>query len=124
MDLLDPASWIGTLIIVVIVLIATTAVILIARAILLRLSGRTVWIAEFSRRIHAPTLTVALIVAVVGEMIASQPGLGQAILLAARAFRASDLFAGIALLGAIGFLSNALLAWGERRLMPWQRPNA
>lgn len=64
MDLLDPASWIGTLIIVVIVLIATTAVILIARAILLRLSGRTVWIAEFSRRIHAPTLTVALIVAV------------------------------------------------------------
>ncbi|MFO1273823.1 MAG: ABC transporter permease [Rubrivivax sp.] len=69
-------------------------------------------------------LTVALIVAVVGEMIASQPGLGQAILLAARAFRASDLFAGIALLGAIGFLSNALLAWGERRLMPWQRPNA
>ncbi len=68
-------------------------------------------------------LTVALIVAVVGEMIASQPGLGQAILLAARAFRASELFAGIALLGAIGFLSNALLAWAERRLMPWQRAN-
>ncbi len=68
-------------------------------------------------------LTVALIVAVVGEMIASQAGLGQAILLAARAFRASELFAGIALLGAIGFVSNALLAWGERRLMPWQRTN-
>jgi sulfonate transport system permease protein len=65
-------------------------------------------------------MTVALIVAVVGEMIASQPGLGQAILLAARAFRASELFAGIALLGAIGFVSNALLAWGQRRLMPWQ----
>jgi sulfonate transport system permease protein len=46
------------------------------------------------------SMTVALIVAVVGEMIASQPGLGQAILLAARSFRASDLFAGIALLGA------------------------
>eukprot|EP01036_Dinobryon_divergens_P003262 gene3262-4292_t len=43
-------------------------------------------------------LTIALIVAVVGEMIASQSGLGQAILLAARAFRASDLFAGIVLL--------------------------
>ena len=65
-------------------------------------------------------MTVALIVAVVGEMIASQPGLGQAILLAARAFRASELFAGIVLLGAIGFVSNALLAWGQRRLMPWQ----
>lgn len=66
-------------------------------------------------------LTVALIVAVVGEMIASQPGLGQAILLAARSFRASELFAGIALLGAIGFTSNALLAFAARRLMPWQR---
>jgi sulfonate transport system permease protein len=67
-------------------------------------------------------MTVALIVAVVGEMLASQSGLGQAILLAARAFRASELFAGIALLGAIGFLSNALLAVAERRLLRWQHP--
>jgi ABC-type nitrate/sulfonate/bicarbonate transport system permease component len=66
------------------------------------------------------SLTVALIVSVVGEMIASQPGLGQAILLAARSFRASDLFAGIALLGAIGLASNALLALGERRALRWQ----
>jgi sulfonate transport system permease protein len=68
------------------------------------------------------SMTVSLIVAVVGEMIASQPGLGQAILLAARSFRASDLFAGIALLGAIGFASNALLALAERRLLRWQQP--
>ena len=68
------------------------------------------------------SLTVSLIVAVVGEMIASQAGLGQAILLAARAFRASELFAGIVLLGLIGFLSNALLSFGERRLLKWQTP--
>jgi sulfonate transport system permease protein len=68
------------------------------------------------------SMTVSLIVAVVGEMIASQPGLGQAILLAARSFRASDLFAGIVLLGAIGFASNALLALAERRLLRWQQP--
>ena len=67
-------------------------------------------------------LTVALIVSVVGEMIASQTGLGQTILLAARAFRASDLYAGIALLGAIGLVSNALLALVERHLLRWQRP--
>ena len=67
-------------------------------------------------------MTVSLIVSVVGEMIASQPGLGQAILLAARAFRASELFAGIALLGAIGFASNALLALAERRALRWQHP--
>ena len=67
-------------------------------------------------------MTIALIIAVVGEMIASQPGLGQAILLAARAFHASELYAGIVLLGAIGFASNALLALAERRLLRWQRP--
>ncbi|WP_395702271.1 ABC transporter permease [Aquabacterium sp.] len=67
------------------------------------------------------SMTVSLIVSVVGEMIASQEGLGQAILLAARAFHASELFAGIVLLGAIGFVSNALLALAEGRLLRWQR---
>jgi sulfonate transport system permease protein len=67
------------------------------------------------------SMTVSLIVAVVGEMIASQAGLGQAILMAARSFRASELFAGIALLGGIGFVANALLAIAERRLLRWQR---
>ena len=66
------------------------------------------------------SVTVSLIVSVVGEMIASQPGLGQAIVLAARAFRASELFAGVALLGTIGFASNAALAAAERRLLRWQ----
>jgi ABC-type nitrate/sulfonate/bicarbonate transport system permease component len=68
------------------------------------------------------SMTVSLIVAVVGEMIASQSGLGQAILLASRSFRASELFAGIALLGAIGFASNALLSLAEKRLLRWQTP--
>ena len=67
------------------------------------------------------SLTVSLIVSVVGEMIASQPGLGQAILLAARSFRASELFAGIVLLGLIGFASSALLAVFEKRLLKWQQ---
>jgi sulfonate transport system permease protein len=68
------------------------------------------------------SLTVSLIVSVVGEMLASQAGLGQAILLAARSFRASELFAGIALLGLIGLVTNGLLALAERRLLRWQRP--
>lgn len=65
-------------------------------------------------------VTVSLVVSVVGEMLASQPGLGQAILLAARAFRADELFAGIALLGAIGLAANTLLALLERHLLRWQ----
>ena len=65
------------------------------------------------------SMTISLIVAVVGEMIASQSGLGQAILLAARSYRASELFAGIALLGLIGFASNALLAAVDKKLLKW-----
>ena len=68
------------------------------------------------------SLTVALILAVVGEMLASQPGLGSAILQAARAFRSADLFAGVALLGAIGFISNALLGVAARRVLRWKQP--
>ncbi len=66
------------------------------------------------------SLTVSLIVSVVGEMLASQPGLGQAILLAARSFRASELFAGVALLGLIGFVSNAVLAAVEHHFLKYQ----
>ncbi len=66
-------------------------------------------------------LTVALILAVVGEMLASQEGLGTTILYAARSFRADELFAGVMLLGAIGFASNALLNLAERHLLAWKR---
>lgn len=68
------------------------------------------------------SLTVSLILAVVGEMLASQQGLGLAILQAARAFRSAELFAGVALLGAIGFLSNTLLGLAERRVLRWKNP--
>jgi sulfonate transport system permease protein len=66
------------------------------------------------------SLTVSLIVSVVGEMIASQPGLGQAILLAARSFRASELFAGVLLLGLIGFATNTGLALAEKSFLKYQ----
>jgi sulfonate transport system permease protein len=42
-----------------------------------------------------------------------------AILLAARAYRASELFAGIVLLGLIGVASNALLALAGRHWLQW-----
>jgi sulfonate transport system permease protein len=69
-------------------------------------------------------LTVALILSVVGEMLAGQQGLGLRILLAARAFRAPDLFAGVILLGVVGLLSNALLTQVEHRLLRWMRSAA
>jgi len=66
------------------------------------------------------SLTVSLILAVVCEMLASQDGLGTAILLASRSYRSADLFAGVILLGAIGFLSNALLQRAEKRVLRWK----
>lgn len=65
-------------------------------------------------------LTIALILAVVGEMLASRPGLGQAILLAARSFQSADLYAGVIVLGLIGYVSGTLLALVERHLLRWR----
>jgi ABC-type nitrate/sulfonate/bicarbonate transport system permease component len=68
------------------------------------------------------SLTVALILAIVGEMLASQEGLGTAVMQAARSFRSADLFAGVVLLALVGLASNAILSLIERRLLRWQRP--
>ena len=67
------------------------------------------------------SLTVALILAVIGEMLSGQEGLGSAILLAARAFRAPELYAGIALLGLIGFVSSYGLMLIDRHITRWRR---
>ena len=65
-------------------------------------------------------LTVALILSVVCEMIAGLDGLGQSVLLAARAYRSADLFAGVILLGTIGLVANALLSLAEGRALRWR----
>ncbi len=66
------------------------------------------------------SLTVALILAVVGELLTAQQGLGTAILHAARSYRAADLYAGILLLGMIGLVSNYGLAIADRRILAWK----
>ena len=67
-------------------------------------------------------LTVSLILAVVAEMLAGTIGLGQNITLAARSFRSADLYAGIVVLGAVGYATNILLARIERHLLRWRAP--
>lgn len=66
------------------------------------------------------SLTVALVLTVIGEMLASRPGLGQWILVSGRTFRSDDLFAGVILLGALGFTSAALMAWIEHHALRWR----
>ncbi len=66
-------------------------------------------------------LTVSLILAVVGEMLTSEDGLGHYVLVSARAFHSAEVFGGVILLGLIGFVSNMGLQAAERRLLRWRR---
>lgn len=67
------------------------------------------------------SLTIALVLAIITEMLAAQTGLGSAIIQAARSFRAPDLFAGIIILGVIGAVSGIAIDLLERRLLRWKR---
>jgi ABC-type nitrate/sulfonate/bicarbonate transport system permease component len=66
------------------------------------------------------SLAVALILTVVVEMQAGLPGMGRLILLAQRGYRAPDLYAGIIVLGAFGFLLNMLASRGEQYVLRWR----
>ena len=67
------------------------------------------------------SVTVALILAVVCEIVAGLDGLGHWILLSARMYRTADLFSGVILLGVIGNLAALSVGMVERRLLAWQR---
>ena len=66
------------------------------------------------------SLTISLILAIVGEMLASRDGLGNWIFLAARTYRTPDLFAGVILLGVTGLLSAVALSIAESWLLKWR----
>jgi len=66
------------------------------------------------------SLTVALILSVVCEILAGLDGLGHWVLLSARAFRSADLFAGVILLGVIGYLTALAMSVVEKRLLRWR----
>ena len=59
------------------------------------------------------SLTVALILSVVCEILAGLDGLGHWVLLSARAFRSADLFAGVILLGVTGYVTSVAMSMAE-----------
>jgi sulfonate transport system permease protein len=65
------------------------------------------------------SLTVVLILSVVCEILAGLDGLGHWVLPSARSFRSANLFAGVMLLGVIGYLT-ALAMSVEKRLLRWR----
>jgi sulfonate transport system permease protein len=66
------------------------------------------------------SLTVSLILDIVGEMLASRTGLGTGILVGSRTFHAPDVFAGVVLLGLLGYVAAQCLFALEARLLPWR----
>jgi sulfonate transport system permease protein len=92
--------------------------------------------AEYLRKIAIPSampdilsgirvsLAISLILAVVTEMQASLPGIGRDIFMAQRSFRSVDLYAGLILLGVIGFTVNYALLAFEKRALRWRNPNS
>lgn len=66
-------------------------------------------------------LSLALVLMVVSEMVASTNGIGYAILQAQRRFATTDMWAGIVLLGLLGYLINVVLLLVERRVLAWHR---
>jgi sulfonate transport system permease protein len=69
------------------------------------------------------SLAIALILAVVTEMQALLPGLGWDIFYAQRIYRSADLYAGLIVLGAMGFAANQLLVQVEQRALRWRAAN-
>src|SRR5262245_36170639 len=65
------------------------------------------------------SLAISLILAILGEMIVSNDGLGYFTLLAQRTFKVPDMYAGIFTLALFGYLLNRLFLIIESRLIRW-----
>ncbi len=67
------------------------------------------------------SLSIALILMVISEMVGSRNGLGRQLVIAQQTFEYTAMWAGIVLLGILGYLLNALLLAVEHRLLAWHR---
>jgi len=67
------------------------------------------------------SLSQALILMVVSEMVGSSSGLGYRLVYAQQQFEFADLWAGIVLLALLGYLLNNALLAVQRRALSWQR---
>jgi len=66
-------------------------------------------------------LSLALILMVISEMVASTNGIGYFVLQAQRSFAITEMWSGILLLGLLGYTLNALFGLVERRVLRWHR---
>ena len=68
------------------------------------------------------SLTLALVVTVVSEMIAGASGVGYYLVLMEYAVRSADMYAAIFVIAALGYVLNSVFLAAERRLIFWYAP--
>jgi sulfonate transport system permease protein len=67
------------------------------------------------------SLSIALILMVISEMVASTNGIGNFVLQSQRTFAIPDMWSGILLLGLLGIALSVAFAFVERRALRWHR---
>jgi ABC-type nitrate/sulfonate/bicarbonate transport system permease component len=67
------------------------------------------------------SLSLALILMVVSEMVASTNGIGYFVLQSQRTFAIPEMWSGIILLGILGYVLNAVFVQIENRVLRWHR---
>jgi ABC-type nitrate/sulfonate/bicarbonate transport system permease component len=67
------------------------------------------------------SLSLALILMVISEMVASTNGIGYFVLQSQRSFAITEMWSGIILIGILGYALNALFMLVERRVLRWHR---
>jgi ABC-type nitrate/sulfonate/bicarbonate transport system permease component len=70
------------------------------------------------------SLAISLILAILGEMIVSNDGLGYFTLLAQRTFKVPEMYAGIFTLAIFGYALNRIFLAVEARLIAWHRESS
>ncbi len=67
------------------------------------------------------SLSLALILMVISEMVASTNGIGYFVLQSQRTFAIPEMWSGILLLGILGYVLNLVFVLVERRVLAWHR---
>ena len=67
------------------------------------------------------SLSLALILMVISEMVASTNGIGYFVLQSQRRFAIPEMWSGIFLIGILGYALNAVFILIERRVLRWHR---
>ena len=67
------------------------------------------------------SLSLALILMVISEMVASTNGIGFFVLQSQRSFAIPEMWSGILLLGILGYVLNVIFILVERRVLAWHR---